>query len=78
MPKVLCEAGYVFFSNEGNPKEPCHIHVRKDTSLAKFWIGDKIELASSYGFSAKDLNEIKSIAENNKKKLQEAWNEFFK
>ena len=31
MPKVFEINGFkfFFFSNEGNPLEPCHIHVRK-------------------------------------------------
>lgn len=54
MPAVFCEKGFTFFffSNEGNPLEPCHIHVRKDGNLAKFWVTDKVSLADSYGFSA--------------------------
>lgn len=40
MPKVFEVYGYkfFFFSNEGSPLEPCHIHVRKNGNLAKFWI----------------------------------------
>ena len=38
MPTVFKQNGYrfFFFSNEGNPLEPCHIHVRKNNSLEKF------------------------------------------
>ncbi|HIS66667.1 MAG TPA: DUF4160 domain-containing protein, partial [Candidatus Scatomorpha merdipullorum] len=38
MPKVFEIDGFkfFFFSNEGNPQEPCHIHVRKGNGLAKF------------------------------------------
>lgn len=79
MPKVLFINGYrfFFFSNEGNPTEPCHIHVKKNTCLAKFWITSTAVLADSYGFTAEELNEIKEIANNNIKHIQEAWNEFF-
>ncbi|MBO5116749.1 MAG: DUF4160 domain-containing protein, partial [Treponema sp.] len=40
MPKVFEINGFkfFFFSNEGNPLEPCHIHVRKSGCLAKLWI----------------------------------------
>lgn len=37
--QFLNENGYrfFFFSNEGSPLEPCHIHIRKHGALAKFW-----------------------------------------
>lgn len=79
MPSVLSEKGFrfFFFSNEGSPLEPCHIHVRKGGNLAKFWVSDKIELADSYGFSAEELNEAEKIASKNIVKIKKAWNEFF-
>ncbi|MBS7261314.1 MAG: DUF4160 domain-containing protein [Treponema sp.] len=80
MPKVLFEKGYrfFFFSNEGNPIEPCHIHITKNGNLAKYWIKDSAELSDSYGFSAKELSEIELIANKNLNLIKEAWNEFFK
>lgn len=66
---------FFFFSNEGSPLEPCHIHVRKDG--AKFWVSDKIELADSYGFSAEELNTVEKIISKNMTKIKGAWNEFF-
>ena len=79
MPTVFSEKGYrfFFFSNEGTPQEPCHIHVRKDGKLAKFWVSDKIELADSYGFSAEELNTAEKIISKNTAKIKGAWNEFF-
>ncbi|MCQ2148415.1 MAG: DUF4160 domain-containing protein [Bacteroidales bacterium] len=68
---------FFFFSNEGNPLEPCHIHVRKHGALAKYWIGERIELAENNGFSAKELKEIEAVIQSNKNQLKEAWNEFF-
>ena len=55
----------LFFFNEGNPLEPCHIHVRKHGALAKYWIGEKVMLADNIGFSAKELREIESIIISN-------------
>lgn len=79
MPKVLEINGYrfFFFSNEGNPLEPCHIHIRKGGALAKFWIEPSIHLADSYGFSSKELREIEDIIDGNVLRIKEAWNEFF-
>ena len=79
MPTVFNENGYkfFFFSNEGNPLEPCHIHVRKNGSLAKFWIYEHCSLADNFGFTAKELNEISDIINQNILKIKEAWNGFF-
>ena len=78
MPSILIENGYrfFFFSNEGNPLEPCHIHVRKHGALAKYWIGEKVMLADNIGFSAKELREIESIIISNTNLIKEAWNGF--
>ena len=27
-----------FYSNEGEPREPVHVHVTKDRATAKFWL----------------------------------------
>ncbi|WP_409988699.1 DUF4160 domain-containing protein [Cellvibrio sp.] len=40
MPVILRLNGFRFFfySNEGNPLEPAHIHVSKDGDEAKIWL----------------------------------------
>ena len=80
MPVVFFFRGYrfFFFSNEGDPREPVHIHVRKDSKLAKFWIEPEVKLADSYGFSARELNNISGRIDNRKAKIVEAWHEHFK
>lgn len=80
MPVVFVFRGFrfFFFSNEGDPREPVHIHVRKDTKLAKFWIEPDVILADSYGFSARELNNISGMIDNRKDEIVEAWNEHFK
>ncbi|MEO5324957.1 DUF4160 domain-containing protein [Mesorhizobium sp. CC13] len=39
MPVVFRHKGFrfYFFSNEGDPREPMHVHVGKDGVDAKFW-----------------------------------------
>ncbi len=79
MPQVFTLDGFrfFFFSNEGDPREPLHIHVRKGRNLAKFWIYPEVFLADSYGFSAKELNIIRKIIDNRKIEIEEAWNDHF-
>lgn len=79
MPVVFFHDGirFFFFSNEGDPREPVHIHTRKDTKLAKFWLKPEVQLADSYGFSARELNKIAKVIDNRKTEIEDAWNEHF-
>jgi len=79
MPVVFIFRGFRFFfySNEGDPREPVHIHVRKERNLAKFWLEPAIRLADSYGFSAVELNRIRKIIDNKRSEIEDAWNEHF-
>jgi hypothetical protein len=53
MPVIFREDGFRFFfySNEGSPLEPIHVHVRKGEGDAKFWLSP-VSLAASDGFDA--------------------------
>ncbi len=79
MPLVFRHNGYRFFfySNEGNPIELCHIHVRKGSAVAKFWILPKISLAEAYEMNSSELRELLKIIEINKILIEEKWNEYF-
>ncbi len=52
MPVVFRDSGlrYYFFSNEGIPREPRHIHVKGSGKDAKIWLEPEIAVAESYGF----------------------------
>ena len=77
MPVVFLLQGFkfFFFSNEGDPLEPVHIHVRKERNLAKFWLGPDVQLSASYGPSAVELNKIRKIIDNRRSEIEDAWNE---
>lgn len=79
MPVVLRYCGYRFFfySNEGDPLEPLHIHVRKGQSLAKLWLIPYPSVASSYGLSAHELKELLDVAVQHKDEIERYWNEYF-
>ncbi len=67
-PVFRREKGYTFkiFSNE---EERMHIHVVKGDNEAKFWLEPEIELATNYGFSEHELNDIR-------KKVEQYGNDF--
>ena len=79
MPVVFRERGFRFFfySNEGNPREPVHIHVERDEIEAKFWVIPEVRLAYNDGYSARTLRELQSIVEANRNLIVEAWNDHF-
>lgn len=79
MPVILRHKGYklFFFSNEGNPREPVHIHVRKGASLAKFWLNPIVIIENSYGMSSSELKELTNYIELNKTLIERSWHEFF-
>lgn len=79
MPVILRYKGYTFFffSNEGDPREPLHVHVRKGGATAKFWLEPQVALAESYGLSGQELNELAKVVGNNRQLIERAWYEFF-
>ncbi len=79
MPKVFERNGFkfFFFANEGNPREPVHIHVRKGEKLAKFWLNPNFILEENYGFNSKELKWIEEEIEANIDLIQDKWNDFF-
>ena len=79
MPKVFEWNGYqfFFFSDEGNPLEPCHIHVRKAEQYAKIWIEPLIQLDRAYGINSSQLGKLLRIAEERRDLIREKWNEHF-
>ena len=77
MPTVLRLGPYRFFFYSNEWGEPPHIHIQRETSLAKFWLSP-VSLASATRFSSLELRELQRLVETHKPKLMEAWNEYFK
>ena len=80
MPVVFRYKGYrfFFFSNEGDPLEPVHVHVQKAEKIAKFWLLKKeVALAESYGFKSSELTELIKVIAQNENMIMERWNEYF-
>lgn len=79
MPVVFRDRGFRFFfySNEGSPREPVHIHVEKDSHEAKFWLRPEVQLAYNDGYDARTLRVLLEVVEANIDRIERAWNEFF-
>ena len=74
MPTVLRVNGYRFYWYSREDGEPIHIHIRKDDCKAKFWI-QPLRLAKNEGFADHELNQIRTVIEENLALIKEAWNE---
>lgn len=79
MPTVFKQNGFRFFfySNEGNPLEPLHIHILKAGAEAKFWLEPEIKLARNDGFDAKTLRVLATMVSENQDLIKRAWHEYF-
>lgn len=79
MPVVFRYKGFRFFfySNEGSPREPLHVHVRLGSSEAKLWLEPQVRVASSFGFDASTLRELVEVAQGNRALIERTWHEYF-
>ncbi len=79
MPVILRYKNFKFFfySNEGNPSEPAHIHVRNSDGEAKFWLMPAVRLGRNDGLNCRHIKELSEVIEQNKTSFLEAWNDYF-
>ena len=78
MPVVFRAQGYtLFYSNEGNPREPLHVHVRKGAAVAMFWLYPEVCLAESYGLNGQEQGTLAGIVAARRQEIEEAWHGFF-
>lgn len=79
MPKVFDWRGYRFhfYSYEGSPREPIHVHVAKPGADAKFWLFPDVRLARNNGMSAREIRLLRSQIADRKPEIVEKWNAFF-
>lgn len=71
-PTVLRDKGcrFYFFSLEEKRK---HVHVACADGEAKFWLEPKLELAMANGLARHRVNEIRTIVEEHRHELVDAW-----
>jgi len=79
MPVVFRFNGirFLFFSNEGVPREPIHIHAQRGECLAKVWLHPEPMLEENFGFSPADLRVILEQVAEHAQDIERHWNEHF-
>lgn len=79
MPTIFRQNGYRFFfySNEGNPREPLHVHVIKGDRQAKIWIAPEIRVQRSVGLSARELRYVLMLVAARQALIERTWHGYF-
>ena len=75
----LDERGYRFhfYSQEGTPLEPVHVHVAKAGADAKIWLQPVVRVASSDGLSPRELRAVIDIVIMRRQEIEDAWTTHF-
>lgn len=79
MPVVFRWLGvrFFFYSNEGNPREPLHVHAERNGAEAKIWLFPDVRVGDSAGFDRRMLHELVSVVELRRDDIERAWHEHF-
>ena len=75
-PTVLRVGPFRFFFFSREESRP-HIHVSTSDGVAKFWLEPQVELARSSGLSERDLNRARSIIDEQRGEIRDAWDRYF-
>ena len=67
-----------FFSNEGTPREPAHIHAESSDGEAKFWLHPNVTIARSAGYNRRQLSRLADLVREHRDEIERAWNEHFR
>jgi hypothetical protein len=76
MPTVLRIGPYRFMFFSVDKGEPPHIHVKRDSSQAKFWLSP-VSLASNSGYAPHELNVVEKLVVKHHGLLLKKWHEYF-
>lgn len=79
MPVVFRYGSFrlLFYANEGDPREPPHIHAVRDGVDTKFWLWPEVRPAYNDGYNAPTIRELIRVIEERREEIQEKWNDFF-
>ncbi len=79
MPIVFRDRGhrFHFYSDEGNPREPVHIHVARPGKDAKFWLYPEVRAAYNRGFNGPTMTRLTKLIEERREEIEETWNGHF-
>ncbi|RZL70219.1 MAG: DUF4160 domain-containing protein [Sphingomonas sp.] len=80
MPVIFSDRGFRFhfYSSEGDPREPMHVHVAKrGEGDAKFWLYPEVAMADNRGLDARTLRWLTEQISIRRPEIVSAWHEHF-
>ena len=79
MPELLRHHGFKFFfySREGMPLEPPHVHIAKAGCEAKLWLTPHVHVAKRRGIDDRTLRMLVSVTEAHRDEFEQRWNIHF-
>jgi hypothetical protein len=79
MPTLLYSDGFRFFfySHEGSPLEPPHVHVRQGNREAKLWLTPNVRVCWNKRVDPMTLRRLIATAEQHRERFEEQWHVFF-
>lgn len=76
MPTVVRSGPYRLFFYSADRNEPPHVHVTRDSCVAKYWL-NPLRHEWSVGFRPVEIRRIQAIIAENRELILEAWDEYF-
>jgi hypothetical protein len=80
MPLIFRQGPYrvFFYSNEGDPREPMHVHVKSGDGEAKIWMAPFVSVADCSGFNSRQLKDICDMIVARRRMIEIAWHDHFR
>ena len=76
MPTIFREGPFRFYFYAGDRDEPPHVHVDRDSRVAKFSL-DPVRLERGGGLRETELRRIEQIIEDNQTRFLREWHDRF-
>jgi hypothetical protein len=77
-PTIFTQGALRFYITSADLRENRrHVHVRRGSALAKFWLEPTVELFRNKGFPDHEVNSIRQIVVQQRKPFMEAWDDYF-
>lgn len=74
MPTILRIGPYRFFFYSADCNEPAHVHVERESHIAKFWLAP-VRMVENGGFSRRELMRMQRLVDEHQETLLRGWNE---
>lgn len=79
MPTIFRYKGirFFFYTSEGTPLEPMHIHAECGGKGAKIWLKPSIGFSYCHGFSRTEQRELLRAVAEHRREIERKWDEYF-